>query len=76
MRELILNRSPNSRLADSALAARLRAAALRPAASYAFLFWRGECIENGMERQGEGRARIVCLSTDPFLRHCYMVGGW
>ena len=25
----------------------------RPAASYAFLFWRGNALKNGMERQGE-----------------------
>ena len=31
-----------------------RGAALRPAASYAFLFWRGNALKNGMERQGLG----------------------
>ena len=33
---------------------RTRGAALRPAASYAFLFWRGNALKNGMERQGSG----------------------
>ena len=31
---------------------RTRGAALRLAASYAFLFWRGNALKNGMERQG------------------------
>ena len=43
--------SPARRLAGSPPRT---AAALRPAASYAFLFWRGNALKNGMERQGLG----------------------
>ncbi len=58
LREPFSRRSPDSRLADSALAPRLRGAALCPAASYAFLFWRGECIEEWNGAAGLGRERV------------------
>ena|SRR3989344_4857672 len=44
---------------------RTRGAALRLAASYAFLFWRGNALKNGMERQGEG--------LDENTTACYVV---